>query len=572
VKKEQLIKQLEDIGTLLAIKGENPFKVTAYNNAARALELSTLGDDQLEELARSGSLITIKGIGSSIAEKINEFLEYGKISLYEELVKQYPSELLQLLKIPGVGPRKIKVLYEELNIKSIGELEYACLENRLIKLPGFGEKTQSKILKGIENLKKYAGKFLYPVAEAVAGELVRFLQAKIGIEPVVAGSLRRRKEIIKDIDILIASDKSDEIVKAFLSWEAIESVIALGETKVSINTLQGLQVDLRVVEKQSFPFALQYFTGSKQHNIQLRNFAKDKGFQLNEYGLWKDGERFLCKDEAELYGRLNLDYISPELREGWGEIEAASTGTLPDLVEEKDIKGIFHIHSRWSDGDATIAEFANYAFKAGYQYIGISEHSQSAYYAGGLKPEQIPLYIDEVRKVNQQFPGLKILAGMEVDILSDGTLDYSDSVLNMLDFVIASVHSHFRLPQNEMTSRIIKAIAHPAVTILGHPTGRLLLSREPYAIDIREVIFACAKRGVWIEINASPYRLDLDWRYGKMAKEAGVKVVICPDAHSLAGLNDIRYGVGIARKAWLTPKDIINTYSIEDFKKIKKII
>ncbi|HPC66525.1 MAG TPA: DNA polymerase/3'-5' exonuclease PolX [Syntrophorhabdaceae bacterium] len=554
---------LEEIGTLLEIKGENPFKSKAYYNAARTIS----GLDDLDGIIREKGLRKIKGIGDAIASKIEEYISTGRIEYLENLRKEIPPRLIELLQIPNLGPKKIKVLYDTLGITNIGELEYACRENRLITLPSFGEKTQEKILKGIEFLKKHKDEHLlgeiYPQAESIREKFLKIVSPS---DMEICGSIRRRKEVVKDIDILVTGKDHESITNFFISLPEIEEVLLKGDTKTSCRLKSGIEVDLRVVEKTSFPYAVMYFTGSKEHNVRLRGISKAKGFKLNEYGLFEGEQLIRCISEEEIYNILGLQYIPPELREDYGEVEAATEGRLPELIEMGDIKGIFHIHSEFSDGIDSIERLADRAKKMGMSYIGISDHSKSAYYAGGLKTEDILRQWDMIDRLNRRCQDFHIFKGIESDILPDGSLDYDEDILKGFDFVIASVHSGFNMKQEDMEKRIIRAIENPYTTMLGHLTGRLLLSRDGYPVDVKKIIEACSEKGVVIELNASPYRLDIDWRYLKYARERGVLISINPDAHSADGFYDIFYGVGIARKGWQEKKDILNARDLNGIK------
>lgn len=555
--KEEVIKILKEISVLLELKDENPFKIRAYQNAARALEASEIdfsSDTKIKDL------ISIKGIGSHIAERIKSLIDTGKLKLYEDLKKSIPPGLVEMLAIPTMGPKKIKYLFDNLGISNIGELEYACIENRLVNLPNFGKKTQGNILKGIEVLKKYQGKFLFAniieEAESVHQKIQDFKYVK---RSSLAGSVRRKKEIVKDIDIVASTDNHQKVMDFFTGLKEAEDVIARGETKSSIRLKSGINVDIRTVDDFQYPYALHHFTGSKEHNTAMRTAAKKESIKMNEYGLFKKGHLVKCSDENDIYNYFSMDWIPPELRENYGEIEAAKNGTLPELIEEKDIKGIFHIHTTYSDGNISIEHACNHLQKMGFQYAGISEHSKTAAYAGGLKEEDIDKYLDEIDRLNQRFNDFKIFKGIESDILPDGSLDYNDRILSRFDFVIAAIHSSFNLSEEQMTERIIKAIEKKFTTMLAHPTGRLLLARDPYKVDIIRIINAAAENNVDLELNASPFRLDLDWRMCKYAKEKGIKIFINPDAHSIKNLYDYRFGVNIARKGWLEKADVPNT-------------
>jgi len=554
---------LEEIGMLLEIKGENRFKANAYYRASKELS----GIENLEEIIKDGRLKEIKGIGDALSEKITEYHQTGKMSYYEDLKKDIPASLLELMQIPNLGPRKIRILYDELGIATRGELEYACKENRLISLPGFGQKTQENILKGIEFLKKYMGQYLFGDVYAVAEGLRERLKKAFAEHPIeVCGSIRRRKEVVRDIDILAAGEDYERITSAFISAPEVEEVLLRGDTKTSCRLKTGIEADLRVVSREAFPYALLYFTGSKEHNVRLRGMAKKRGWKLNEYGLF-DGENLIpCGSEEEIFRALGLSYIPPELREDAGEVEAAALGSIPSLVTMADIRGTFHVHTDFSDGVESIEKMVDSARAMGFSYIGITDHSKSAYYAGGLKPEDVLKQWEMIDRLRESNPDVHIFKGIESDIQPDGSLDYDDEILGGFDFVVASIHSGFTMKQEEMEARIMKAMENPYTTMLGHPTGRLLLSRDGYDADMRNLIDCAARNNVVMELNASRHRLDIDWRYLKHAKEKGVKISINPDAHSAAGMSEIPYGIGIARKGWQECKDVLNTQDVNDIK------
>lgn len=556
---------LEEIGTLLELKGENPFKSRAYSNAARVIE--SLEQD-LDMLVKSGELGKLKGIGQALNEKITELVTTGRLEYYEKLKAEFPSGLMELLRVPGLGPKKVKALYEKLGITNIGELEYACNENRLLELEGFGERSQEKILQGIQYLKKSHGLFLFSTGWEEAQTLEAALRSHKKVRRIsIAGSLRRRKEIIKDLDLVVSTQDSAAVMDFFTTLPQVEAITAKGDTKASVILKSGIASDLRTVSDAEFSYALHHFTGSKEHNIAMRARAQRMGLKMNEYGLFREKDNHLipCKDEEAIFKALGLAYIPPELREDMGEIAAAESdgGGLPDLLEENAIHGVFHTHSTYSDGNASLEEMIKTAIRLGYQYIGISDHSKSAYYARGLKEDDVKKQHAEIDELRKKYKEITIFKGTEADILADGSVDYSDEVLASFDFVIASIHSRFNMPEEEMTKRIVKAVSNPYVTMLGHPTGRLLLAREGYPINMSKVVEAAHRHNVIIEINANPHRLDLDWRFGKLAKEQGVKVSINPDAHSTEGLRDTSYGIGIARKGWLGAQDVVNTMSRE---------
>jgi DNA polymerase (family X) len=568
--KKEIAAILDEMGTLLELKGENPFRSRAYHNAAQVI--GTLNDD-LDKLITEKKLTSVKGIGSGLSEIIIDLYTKKKSKHYEELRASIPKGVLEMLRIQGLGPKKVKVLFEKLNIRSLSELKAACNEHRLLKVEGFGEKTEANILKGLEHLEHSSDKYLYPKAKEAADRIVSSLKNLKQVKQCeVAGSFRRRKEVIGDIDILISAAEKDRktIFKTFLSHPDVANTIAAGETKSSVILKSGIHCDLRVVEEKEFPFALNYFTGSKEHNVEMRSLARTFGWSLNEYSFsiitdtkTKIQKPPVCKSEADIYGALGLEFVPPELRENTGEIDAAKKKKIPKLIEEKDLRGTFHCHTTNSDGVNSLEEMVSAAKQLGWEYLGIADHSQAAAYAGGLKPDKARTQIKAIAKLNEQMEGFRIFAGTECDILPDGSMDYDDSMLSQFDYVVASIHSKFKMTEAEATQRIIKALKNKYVTILGHPTGRLLLEREGYPVNLNEIISVAGDLGKCIEINAHPLRLDLDWRYVKYAKEKGVIIAINPDAHRIEGLRDVQYGVGIARKGWLEAKDVLNTNSTE---------
>src|SRR3989338_1434590 len=564
--KQEIAEVLEEIGSILEIKGENPFKERAYYNAARIA--SGLTED-LDDLIKKNELIEIKGIGKNLAEHIKELHGTGKLKEYEKIMKAVPEGILEMLKIPGVGPKKVKVLWEKLHVTSIATLEHVCHQGKIAHLEGFGEKTQQKILEGIAQVKKHSGQFLYPVAKEAAETIFKKIKNHSKVKRAeIGGSLRRCKEVVKDIDIVAATSDPKSVMEVFVKLPQVERVIAHGETKSAVLLKSGIQADLRCVSEAEFPFALIYFTGSKEHNVAMRGLAQDKGMKLNEYGLFAKGEkRIPCKDEADIFAKFGLAYIPPEIREGTKEIELAKKNQLPKLVEEKDIRGVFHCHSTYSDGTASIEQMVLGAKALGFEYFGTADHSQAAQYAGGLSPERVKKQFQEIDGLNKKLKGIHIFKGIEADILADGEVDMGDKVLSSFDYVVASVHSKFNMPEAEMTKRVIKAIKNKYVRILWHMTGRLLLARESYPLNVQEVIDACADYGVAIEINSNPMRLDIDWRNIPYAREKKVMFVINPDAHSVDGISHYKYGVGIARKGWLTAKEVLNTRSLMELDK-----
>lgn len=558
--KKSIPRILDEIGALLEIKGENPFKTKAYYNAAKAL--STV--ENLDDLIAQRQLREVRGIGEAISQKIEEYATTGRMAYFEELTSEVPESLLELLQIPNLGPRKIKTLYDELAITNVGELEYACKENRLISLSGFGAKTQEKILKGIEFLKKHKGQYLfgdvYREAQAIRGRLEG--EASAGLTEI-CGSLRRRKEVVRDMDFLVAGDVR-RLTSIFVAMPEVEEVLLSGDTKTSCRLASGIEADLRIVPEEAFPYALMYFTGSKEHNVRLRSLAKQSGWKLNEYGLFEEERLIRCGSEEEIFRALGLAFVPPELREDMGEVEAAADGSLPDLVKLEDLRGTFHVHTDFSDGTDSLERMVEGARKMGLHYVGISDHSKSAFYAGGLKEDALERQWDMIDGLNEKVRPFRVFRGIESDILPDGNLDYDDDILRRFDFVIASVHSSFGLSRSDQERRILRAMENPFTTMLGHPTGRLLLSRDSYAVDMKTIIDGAAATGVILELNASPYRLDIDWRHLKYARARGVLISINPDAHAVAGLQEIAYGVGIARKGWQEKKDVVNTRTADE--------
>ena len=562
MEKKSLSQLFENIGTLLEIKGENPFKARAYHNAARTLE--EISD--LDARIASGRMKDIKGIGEALAAKIKEYSETGVVQYYEDLKREVPESLLELLRVPNLGPKKISLLFHGLGVTNIGELEYACKENRLTKLTGFGKTTQEKIMKGIEFIRRHSGEFLFPEALAQAEALCAPFEDHFGRGRVeVCGSIRRRKEVVRDIDLLVASEDPDSARNILSSIPAVAEVLLTGTTKTSCRLQSGIEADLRVVRDDQFPSALLYFTGSKEHNVRLRGLSKRHGWKLNEYGLYDSTDRvFSFSTEAAIYDALGLSYIVPELREDMGEIEASMEGSLPQLVTAGDVQGLFHVHTDFSDGTDSLEKMVDGAKRLGFSFLGLSDHSRSAPYAGGLREDDLERQWELVDRLNSVTTDFVVFKGIESDILPDGSLDYDEDILKRFDFVIASIHSGFAMKKADMEARIIRAIHNPYTTMLGHPTGRLLLSREGFDIDMTRVIDEAAASGTIIELNASPYRLDIDWRFLKYAKERNVLISVNPDAHSVAGLAEYVYGIGIARKGWLEKKDVFNTRNAGD--------
>ncbi len=567
--KDELIDILEQIAQLLELKGEVVFKVRAYQNAARALETFP---GNLAQLATEGRLGEIEGVGKAIAEKLTTLLQTGTLPYFEELKAEFPPGLFELFELQGLGPKKVKALWEKLGVTSIATLTEAVNDGRVAELPGFGKKTADNLVAAIEARAKHAGRFRLGDISPAAQGLLEDLRLHPDVTRVnVCGSYRRRKEIVGDLDFLVSTKEPAAVSEFFVQHGMVESVMAHGATKSSVRLKNGIQADLRVVKDGEFPFALNYFTGSKEHNIIMRQRALARGWTLNEYRLAPlenpkskiqnpSADLPPIREEADLYRALGLDYVEPELREDRGEFAAAEAHTLPDLIEAENLRGTFHNHTTASDGRNSLAEMAGAAQELGLQYLGIADHSKSSFQAHGLDADRLLAQVAEIRELNQTFGGsFRVFAGSEVDILKDGSLDFPDEVLEQLDYAVASVHSVFNLPEAEMTERIIRAMENPHITMLGHLTGRLLLSRDGYAVDVPAIIEAAAATGTIIELNANPRRLDMDWRWWPLAREKGVKCAINPDAHHTSHLQFLWYGIGTARKGWLTRGDVVNT-------------
>ena len=569
--KNQIAEILSEIGTLLEFKGENPFKTRAYANAARALEGL---NEPLEKIITEERLGEIKGIGEALQKKITELSATGKLAYYDELKASIPPGFFELLQIPGVGPKKIKALHDQLGITSVAKLEAACKAGKVAGLEGFGEKTQVKILDGINFRRAHASRHLLVDAVMASEPILESLrQHPDVIRCSTAGSLRRFKEIVGDIDFLASSKKPAHVIDAFTTEPGIASVSAKGETKASVILAGGIQADLRVVSDAEFPFALAYFTGSKEHNIIMRQRAIQRGLRLNEYGLFRSKEETRdpkllvpCRTEEEIFEKLGLAYVPPELREDQGEFAAAENGQLPRLLEWTELRGSLHNHSNWSDGRDTLEEIAANMRELGCDYWAVTDHSKSSFQARGLEPARLREQIKEIKKLNRRFADegvdFRLLAGTEVDILKD-KLDFDDDLLGELDVVVASLHAGFSQNEADNTKRIIRAVENPRVHILGHMTGRLLLERDAYKVNQHAVIDACAATGTWIELNSNPSRFDMDWRLWPYAKSKGVKCVINCDAHRTEHAGFLRLGAGIARKGWLEKNDVMNTLPLD---------
>ncbi len=560
MKNTEIANLFNEIADFLEVKDENPFRIRAYRRAAQAVE--GLAED-ITAIAGRGALLEIPGIGKDLAAKIQEYLEKGTVEYLKDLRKEIPAGVIDLMGIHGLGPKTAKLLYEQVGVDSVEKLEELAQAHKLAGLPGIKAKTEENILKGIAVWR--SGRERMPLgtalilAETMLGAL-RKLKEVDQISP--AGSLRRMKETVKDIDILVTSKRPARVMEVFVGLPNVAEVLAHGETKSSVRLRENIQVDLRVVAPDCFGAALQYFTGSKQHNIRVRELAQRKGLKVSEYGVFeeKTNRRVAGKSEAEVYRAVGLPFIPPELREDGGEIEAALEDRLPTLVTVEDIRGDLQMHTTWSDGGHSLADLAEGVRAKGYQYMAVTDHSKSATVARGMKDEQVLQMIAEVRALNKKMKGFRILAGCEVDIKGDGTLDFPDEILRQLDLVLVSVHSRFKMPREEMTARIVRAVQHPLVHLLGHPTGRLIGERGAYEVDIEAVLMAARTAGTAVEINASPSRLDLNDLHARRARDLGIPVAINTDAHTISHLDFMRFGVSVGRRAWLAPGDVLNTW------------
>jgi DNA polymerase (family X) len=559
---------LDEIGTLLELQGENAFRCNAYHSAARTIQ--NLETDLAEAVAQ-GKLTDIPGIGETLRDKITLLVQTGHLPFYEDLRKKTPPGLLEMLRLPSIGPKKVKALYDQLGVDTLEKLKAACEAGQVADLKGFGAKTQKKIVEGLAFLDQMGQRVRLDQALPLAHSLLAALKDLPGvIRSELCGSLRRQRDTIKDIDLLISAKDAAPIMDAFVKLREVQQITGHGETKSSVVVAAVddhgkrflMNADLRVVSDKQFPFALNYFTGSKEHNVAMRQRAIQRDLKLNEYELAGPKKKVSCKDEADIYRALDLDYVEPELRENTGELEAAANHTLPKLIQVSDLQGAFHCHTTWSDGASTLVDMAKAAKRLGWKYLGIGDHSQSLTVANGLSVERLRQQHAEIDALNSKLSGIKLFKGTECDILADGSLDYDDKVLVQFDYVVASVHTLFNQTQEQMTQRIVKALSNPFVTMLGHATGRLLLRRDGYKVDLEAVLQAAAKYGKMIEINAHPMRLDLDWVHCKRARSLGVKLVINPDAHSTGDLEYLPYGISVARRGWLTKEDVFNTQSL----------
>jgi len=566
MEKNDIASVLDEIATFMELTGENPFKIRAYSAGARILENMT---EDLGELIDGGKLADIPGLGEALVDKITTLRRDGVLPFHQKLKASIPAGLLEVMQIPGLGPKKVRALWTLLAVEDLAKLKEVCESGAVAELKGFGEKTQDKILEGIKNRIAYGKRHRWYEAAAIAEPILAGLRALPQVTIAEsAGSLRRARETVGDLDFLVASSEPKPIMDWFVAYPGVKEVTAHGETKSSVRFENGLQADLRVVPAEQFYFALHHFTGSKEHNVAMRHRALGRGLSMSEWGFKSVDDKTVApgaQNEEEVFQALGLPWIPPELREGNGEIDAAEAGTLPKLVQLSDLRGVFHNHTTESDGDHTLDQMAAAAEAHGWEYLGISDHSKSSFQAGGLDEARLAKQLEDIAQLNASKKyRVRVLSGSEVDILKDGTLDFSDDVLARLDFVVASVHTLFTLDREAQTARIIKAIENEHVDMVGHLTGRLLNKREPYDVDIAKVIDAAAANDKIIELNANPWRLDLDWRWWRRAAEKGVLCSINPDAHDIDQLAFAAHGVRIARKGWLTPAQVLNTRSLPE--------
>lgn len=563
-----IAKIFNKIADLLEIKGENLFRIRAYRNAATTIE--NLSQNVAELIRKGEDLTKLQGIGQDLAEKIKTIVETGKVELLSKLENEIPPELNTLMNIQGLGAKRVKKLYDELNIKSVSELAQAAEEKRISKLSGFSAKIEEHILEGTKKIKKY-NRIKLSTADQYVLPLIEYLKESKNIKQIdIAGSYRRRQETIGDIDILVICDESTEIMNRFVNYEGVQNVLSKGETRSSIILKSGIQVDIRVVPQKSYGAALHYFTGSKAHNIAIRKLAKQKNWKVNEYGIF-EGEKFLVgESEEKIYGKFGLHYIVPELRENRGEFEAAKKGNLPKLIELKDIKGDLHVHTTVTDGHNSLEDMVKAAQAKNYQYIANTEHSKHVTIARGLNVNDFMKHIKEIDKINEKLNNFVVLKSAEVDILEDGSLDYPDDVLKELDIVVCAVHYKFNLSRQKQTERILRAMDNPYFNIFAHPTGRLINERDPYDVDIEQIMDKAKANGCILELNSHPSRLDLNDIHCKMAKDKGIKIAISTDSHSISGFDYISYGIDQARRGWIEAENVINTRNINELKKLLK--
>ncbi len=559
----------DEIADLLDIEGDNPFRIRAYRNAARTLR--DLGREVTDLLEHGEDLTALPGIGEDLAAKMQEIVATGTTPLLGKLRKKVPPALTELLHLPGLGPKRVKVLYHELDIQTVEQLQRAALDGRIRTLPGFGQKTEQHLLQAIKVRAATAARCKLAVAAQYADALVAYLLQVPGVKHVVvAGSYRRAKETVGDLDILVTARANSPVLDRFLTYGEVAEVIAKGSTRASVRLASHLQVDLRVVPEESYGAALHYFTGSKAHNIAIRELGQQHGLKINEYGVFKDGRRIAGETEESVFQAVDLPFIPPELRENRGEIEAAQAGKLPQLVELGDLKGDLHAHTKATDGRNSLHEMAQAARERGFEYLAITEHSKHVTVAHGLDATRLLAEIDEIDRLNATLSGITLLKGIEVDILEDGKLDLPDNILARLDLVIGAVHSRLHLSRQKQTDRILRAMERPHFHILAHPTGRLIQEREPYDVDMPRIIRQARSYGCFLELNAHPERMDLLDTYCQVAKEEGVLVSINSDAHSVLDFNNLRFGVGQARRGWLERDDVLNTRPLQTLRTLLK--
>ena len=559
----------KEIADFLEIEGANPFRVRAYRNASRTV--SGLGSELKDMVAAGEDLTKLPGIGKELAAKICEILETGTAKALIKLQQRIPETVIEMLKLPNLGPKRVRVLYRDLKIKNLKQLSLAARKGRIRALEGFGEKTETAIAEAIEARAQKEKRYKIAAVKPTVDSLIDFLKKVSGvIDVVAAGSYRRSRETVGDLDILITARKSSPVMKRFLEYDAIDKVLSSGATRSSVFLRSGLQVDVRLVAQSSFGAALQYFTGSKDHNIAIRRLGQQRGLKINEYGVFRFEKKVAGRTEASIYRSVDLPYIPPELRENRGEIQAAGDNRLPELVERKDLKGDLHLHTLATDGRNSLLEMALAAKKHGLKYIAVTEHSDRLKVADGLDPPRLMQQIDEIERLNDQLKGIRILKGLEVEILEDGTLDLPDAVLARLDLVVGTVHSYFNLSLEKQTERILRAMDHRYFSMLAHPTGRLIDEREPYQVDMTRVIHKARDRGCFLELNSNPRRLDLYDIYCQAARAEGVLVSINSDAHGINDFNYLAFGVGQARRGWLEKDDVLNTRSLAQVRKLLK--
>ena len=561
----EIVAFLKRHAALMQLAGQNSFRVRAFDNAARMLEELEV---DIADMSTAGTLTEIDGIGKGLADFVTEFIDSGTTAADCELAEEVPESLLEILRIPGLGTKKVKAIYDALGIASIRQLQAACQDGRLDGLAGFGSKTQQNILKGIESLSRYQGQFRLDQALEDARNLVEKLDTHPAtIRVSIAGSLRRHKEVVKDVDIVLSTESPAEVARAFTEFTEVIEVLSQGDRKTAVRLQSGIQVDLRLVADEHYASMLHHFTGSKDHNVGMRSRALARDLHLNEYGLFHgkkgDGERIDTADEAELFRALDLSYVAPELREGLGEVEAADEGELPVLLQAQDLRGILHVHTDASDGDDTLEGMIDAVRERGYEYVCICDHSKSAGYVFGLKVADIERQHAQIDRLQAEHQDFRILKGIESDILRNGSLDYEDEILAGFDLVVVAIHNNLAMDEAALTQRIIRALEHPATNVFAHPTGRLLLEREGAKINLEEILAAAAANDVALELNTHPARFDLDWRWLRRARQVGCRVAVNPDAHRISDLDNLEIGTGIARKGWLAKADVINTMTAE---------